>query len=151
MPSEIISRSPDETQRLGAQLAHRLKPQDCVALIGEIGSGKTTFVQGIARGLGVPPSSVASPSFVLVREYHGRIPLAHADLFRLEGLAEAATVGLEEYYEGPGVTVIEWANRIPAVLPDQFLEIRFSMVNPKTRTLAAIPHGKRYLGRGWFR
>ena len=145
------SQSPAQTRRLGMKLARLLVPQDVVALTGEIGSGKTTFVQGIAQGLGVPLALVGSPSFVLVREYHGRMPLYHADLFRLERLPEAATVGLEEYYDGPGVTVIEWANRIPAVLPDQYLEIRFKAPDPKGRLLTAVAHGKRYEARGWLR
>lgn len=118
-----------------------------MALTGEIGAGKTTLVQGIARGLGLPAGSVASPSFVLVREHRGRIPLYHADLFRLEGMPEAATVGLEEYYEADGVTVIEWANKIPAVLPEEFLEVRFEVVDPETRRLALLPHGARYESR----
>ena len=121
-----------------------------MALIGEIGAGKTTFVQGVARGLGVPDGAVASPSFVLVREYSGRIPLIHADLFRLERLPEAATVGLEEYYEGAGVTVIEWANRIPEVLPEEFLEIHFEVLDQKTRKITVVPHGSRYEKRKWF-
>ena len=145
----MISRSPAQTRRLGAQLAHSFRPRDVVALIGEIGAGKTTFVQGIAQGLGVPLSSVASPSFVLVRHYKGKLPLYHADLFRLEKVPEAATIGLEEYYESVGVTLIEWANRIPAVLPEQFLEIRFEVVDPQTRRLEFFPHGPRYEGRRW--
>lgn len=146
----LISRSPTQTQRLGTRLAKQLKPGDVIALTGEIGAGKTTFVQGIAQGLRVPPGAVASPSFVLIREYRGRIPLVHADLFRLERLAGAATVGLEEYYDGDGVTVIEWANRIPEILPPEFLEIQFEGVDPTSRRMTLIPHGKRYEGRRWL-
>jgi len=146
---EWKSRSSDDTKRLGEKLARSLKPQDVLALIGEIGAGKTTFVQGIARGLGVPRDAVASPSFVLIREYLGRMPLIHADLFRLEGLPEAATVGLEEYYEGPGVTVIEWANRIPGVLPEEFLEVHFDLLDSENRRISLIPHGLRYEQRTW--
>ena len=130
-------------------MARRLKPGDVLALIGEIGAGKTTFVQGIAQGLDVPREAVASPSFVLIREYRGRMPLIHADLFRLEGLPEAATVGLEEYYEGPGVTVIEWANRVPGVLPEEFLEIRFDLLDSESRRISLISHGSRYEKRTW--
>ncbi len=148
---EWISRSPDETKRWGEKLAAALQPWDVLALTGEIGAGKTTFVQGVARGLEVPDGTVASPSFVLVREYSGRIPLIHADLFRLENLPEAATVGLEEYYEGDGGTVIEWANRIPEILPEEFLEVRFQVVDPETRRLNLVPHGSRYEKREWPR
>lgn len=134
---------------MGAKLAQKLRRKDVVALVGPIGAGKTTFVQGIARGLKVPPGSVASPSFVLVREYQGRIPLYHADLFRLEHLPEAVSIGLEEYYERKGITVIEWANRIPGILPAQFLEIRFEVVDPKTRKITLAPRGARYERRKW--
>ena len=137
------------TKRLGAHLAKWLQPGDVVALIGEIGAGKTHFVQGIARGMNVPESAVASPTFVLVRVYHGRLTIYHADLFRLEKAPEAATVGLEDFYDEPGVTVIEWANRIPEVLPEQFLEIKFTVVSENTRTLEFLPHGKKYEQRNW--
>ena len=90
--SLLVSRSPEETEEIGRRLAARLGAGDVLALTGEIGAGKTTFVRGLADGLGVPAGSVASPSFVLVREYRGRLPLYHADLFRLEGLPQAASV-----------------------------------------------------------
>ena len=148
---EAISHSVEETEALGAALAARLKPGDVVTLIGEIGAGKTTFVRGLAQGLGVPAGSVASPSFVLVRQYtSGRMPLYHADLFRLENLPQAANVGLEECYEAGGVTLIEWANKVPGILPEQFLEIRFEVVDPGTRRLTAVPHGPLYAGRSLF-
>ncbi len=140
-----ISRSPERTQELGANLAARLMPGDVLALTGEIGSGKTTFVRGLAEGLGIPGSAVASPSFVLVRVYRGgRLPLYHADIFRLDGLPAALNVGLEEFYESEGVTVVEWANKIPGVLPEEFLEIRFETLDPETRRLMWLPHGARY-------
>lgn len=139
-----VSDSEERTRRMGEELASRLRAGDVVALTGELGSGKTTFVQGLAAGLGVPAGRVASPSFVLVREYQGRIPLYHADLFRLEGLADAETVGLEEYFEAGGVTVIEWANRIPELLPEDHLEVAFEVSGPSERRLRLIPHGKGY-------
>ncbi len=142
---EHLSRSSASTKRLGAQLAKMLQPQDVIALGGQIGAGKTTFIQGMATGLGVPPENVTSPSFVLIKEYHGgRLPIFHADLFRLEGADEAMSVGLEECYQMPGVTVIEWANRIPTIVPEEFLELQFEMVNRTTRRIQLIPHGKKY-------
>jgi tRNA threonylcarbamoyladenosine biosynthesis protein TsaE len=126
------------------KLANSLKTGDVLALTGPVGAGKTVFVQGLARGLQIPQEKVASPSFVLVREYQGRMGLFHADLFRLEGLPQAQTVGLEEYYERPGVTVIEWANQVPGVLPEEYLEIHFEVVDPKRRRLNLIPRGSRY-------
>ncbi|MBI3322891.1 MAG: tRNA (adenosine(37)-N6)-threonylcarbamoyltransferase complex ATPase subunit type 1 TsaE [Candidatus Omnitrophica bacterium] len=135
----LTSRSPEETEAIGRRLAGRLKAGDVVALTGEIGAGKTTLVRGLAEGLGVPAGSVASPSFVLVREYRGRLPVFHADLFRLEGLPDAATVGLEDFYPQGGITVIEWADRVPGVLPGEHLEIRFDVLDPQTRRLTFIP------------
>ena len=148
---QSISHSVEETERLGAELAKQLRPGDVLALTGEIGAGKTTFARGLAQGLGIPAASVASPSFVLVRQYSsGRIPLYHADLFRLDNLPQAANVGLEECYEAGGVTLIEWGNKVPGVLPEEFLEIRFEVLDPESRRLTAVPHGPRYLGRSYF-
>ncbi len=147
--SAIRTTSAAQTRRLGAKLATILQPGDVLALVGEIGAGKTHFVQGIARGLGVPPGSVASPSFVLVKVYRGRMPVFHADLFRLERAPEAYSVGLEECYDQQGVTVIEWANRIPDVLPEEFLEVRFTVVNRTSRGIEFLPQGKRYEERNW--
>ena len=145
---QSISHSIEETERLGEKLAGQLKPGDVLTLIGEIGAGKTTFARGLAKGLGIPAGSVASPSFVLVRQYSsGRIPLYHADLFRLDSLPQAANVGLEEYYEAGGVTLIEWGDKVPGVLPEQFLEIRFEVADEQTRRLRVIPHGPRYENR----
>lgn len=146
-----ISRSPEDTHAIGKKLARQFKPGDVVALVGDIGAGKTTLVRGIADGLGIPASSVASPSFVLIREYNGgRMPVYHADLFRLDGMPAAANVGLEEFYEGGGLVLIEWANRIPDVLPEEYLEIRFETLSPESRCFTAHPHGKRYEGRAWL-
>ena len=146
--AEWNSGSAEETKGIGRELAASLRPGDVLALTGEIGAGKTTFVQGIAAGLGIREGAVTSPSFVLVRECsRGRIPLYHADLFRLEGLAGSATVGLEEYYEAGGVTVIEWANRVPGLLPEEFLEIRFEVISADRRRLRLVPRGARYRER----
>ena len=148
---EVLSRSVEETEALGAMLAGQLQPGDVLALVGEIGAGKTTFVRGLAQGLGIPPASVASPSFVLIRQYSaGRMPLFHADLFRLENLPQAANVGLEECYEAGGVTIIEWGNKVPGVLPEEFLEIRFEVLDPQQRRFSVVPQGSRYLNRRYF-
>ncbi len=148
---EALSRSVEETEALGAALAKQLQPGDVLTLIGEIGAGKTTFVRGLAEGLGIPAASVASPTFVLVRQYSaGRMPLYHMDLFRLEGMPQAASVGLEEFFESGGVTLIEWGDKVPGVLPEEFLEIRFEVLDPESRRFTAVPHGPRYLGRRFF-
>ena len=144
-----ITRSDEETRQRGAELAGHLKPRDVLVLTGQIGAGKTTFVQGIAQGMGADPRSVASPSFILIREYPGRIPLFHVDLFRLEELPEAEMLGLDEYYESEGVTLIEWGRKIPEVLPSEFMEICFEVIDPSTRKLLLAPHGARYEKRDW--
>jgi len=138
------SDSTERTEALGRELAAELQAGDILALTGAIGSGKTTFVRGLGEGMGLPAGTVASPSFVLVREYRGgRLPIFHADLYRLEGMPEAVSVGLEEYYDQGGVTVVEWANRIPELLPEDFLEIQFEAPSDTERTLTLVPHGSR--------
>lgn len=148
---EKVSHSLEDTHAIGAKLARQLKSGDVVALVGDIGAGKTTFVRGVAEGLGIPPDHVASPSFVLIREYSGgRLTVHHADLFRLEGMAQAASVGLEEFYDAGGVVLIEWAQKIPDILPEQYLELKFETLSPQGRRFTAVPHGKRYEGRPWL-
>jgi tRNA threonylcarbamoyladenosine biosynthesis protein TsaE len=146
---ELTTHSPEQTQALAERFADQLKGNEVIALTGEMGAGKTQFVHGLARGLQVPDGSVASPTFVLIREYHGRLTVYHSDLFRLEGISETVNVGLEEFYDASGVTVIEWANKIPGILPDQFLEIRFEVIDAESRKLSLIPHGKKYEGLKW--
>ena len=148
---KMSSGSPEETRRIGRRFAQALRAGDVIALLGEIGAGKTTFVQGLATGLDIPEASVVSPTFVLIHEYQGRLLLYHADLFRLDGMPEAANVGIEECYEAGGVTLIEWANRIPGVLPSEFLEVRFIVAGVAERIIEVISHGARYEGRGWLR
>lgn len=124
MPSAMRLRSsgPDETRAIGHALAAALEPGDVVVLAGELGSGKTVLAQGIARGLGVD-EPVPSPTFVIVREYQGRIPLAHVDVYRLDHVQELHDLGFEEVVDGEGVAVIEWGDRVRAVLPPERLEI----------------------------
>ena len=116
-PFQRITRSPEETRALAARLGDRLAPGDVVALNGELGSGKTEFVHGLAQGLGVPPHLVASPSFTLVHEYPGRVLLVHLDLYRLEDLPASLLPDLEEYLSGPQVVVAEWARRLAPLAP----------------------------------
>lgn len=130
-----ISHSAAETFDFGRQLGAELQPGDVVALIGELGAGKTCFVKGIAAGLGVT-QEVTSPTFTLIHEYRGeRLPLAHIDLYRLDNVREAVNIGIEEYLGGPGVTVIEWAERIEPLLPANTQHIRLSIVDEKTRNI----------------
>src|SRR5213083_1206773 len=114
-----------DTQAIGERLGRALTVGDMVALIGPLGAGKTTFVQGVARGIGVRPDRhVASPTFALVNEHPGRVPLVHADLYRIARPEELRELGLEAGYD-LAATALEWADRFPEVVPDDHLEIRF--------------------------
>ena len=138
------SRSPEETRSLAARLAAWLQPGDILALFGELGSGKTEFVHGLARGLAVPPQvAVASPSFTLAHEYPGRHLLVHLDLYRLEALPPEVLPDLEEYLSGPGVIVIEWAERLERLLPGDYLEVRLKIAGEHERHLTFRGHGRR--------
>jgi tRNA threonylcarbamoyladenosine biosynthesis protein TsaE len=140
-----ISHSPAETRALGARLGQALAPGDVVALVGELGSGKTEFVHGLAQGLKVPPEvPVASPSFALVHEYPGgRLPLVHLDLYRLEELPPELLPDLEEYLDGHQVVAVEWAERLAPLLPQDYLEVRLAWRGARERLLTFISHGPR--------
>src|SRR5437773_6813002 len=107
----VVCRSPEETQALGTRLGRRLREGAVVACIGELGAGKTCFLQGLARGLGVE-SPVTSPTFVLINEYRGRVGVHHLDAYRTESVTEVLDLGIEELMHGDGVTVIEWADKL---------------------------------------
>ncbi|MBD5560421.1 MAG: tRNA (adenosine(37)-N6)-threonylcarbamoyltransferase complex ATPase subunit type 1 TsaE [Clostridia bacterium] len=117
------TNSAEETERLAAELAAKLDAGDFVALRGDLGAGKTAFARGLARGLGVR-RTVLSPSFTLMRMYtEGRLPLYHFDMYRLSGPEDLAEIGFDEYAEGDGVCVAEWAERAGAALPQRYLDI----------------------------
>lgn len=143
MRAELVltSRGPGETRRLGARLGRLLRPGDVVLLSGELGAGKTVFVQGMARGLGYS-GSVSSKSFVLLGEYSGRITLYHADLYRLEAPEQAEELALEEV-SADGALVVEWPERAPEVLPPDHLLVRFQVTSERGRRLALEAKGPR--------
>ncbi len=139
-----LSRSPRETRELAARLGAKLAPGDVLALKGELGSGKTEFVRGLAQGLEVPPQiHVASPSFSLVHEYPGRVPLVHIDLYRLEDLPPELAPELEEYLSGGRAAAVEWAERLGGLLPEDHLEISFVISGEEERDLTFVAHGPR--------
>jgi tRNA threonylcarbamoyladenosine biosynthesis protein TsaE len=139
---DVVSHSAAQTQRLGAHLGALLAAGDVLLLEGGLGAGKTVFAQGIAQGLGVE-DPVTSPTFVLVHEYEGRVPLYHADLYRLGGAAEATTIGLEEYLWGDGVTLIEWPDRALSLVPPDHLVITLRPISDTKRSIRLTPHGLR--------
>jgi tRNA threonylcarbamoyladenosine biosynthesis protein TsaE len=130
----IITKSAAETQRFGRELARQLKPGDLVCLVGDLGAGKTCLVQGIARGLQVK-DYVNSPTFKIINEYQGKMPVYHFDLYRLAGLIDLYDLGYEEYFYGQGVSLVEWAEKIIPYLPKQYLQIEMRRVNEQTRKI----------------
>lgn len=120
---------------LGQELGSVLAGGDVIALIGDLGGGKTWFTKGIALGLGIDSDSIVSPTFTLVNEYQGTPPLYHIDLYRLTTNSEVAALGLEEYLTGSGIAVIEWADRWPDELPEQTIQVEMNMVDDHTRKL----------------
>ena len=133
---QIITRAPGETKRLGERIGRLLLPGDTVALIGELGSGKTVLTKGIAKGLGIKGNPVRSPSFIFIKEYSGRIPLFHFDLYRLKKPEGLNTLGYEEYFSGKGVVVIEWAERAKNLLPQGCLKIELSILGKNERSIS---------------
>lgn len=128
------TESPEETQALGEELGKTLKPGDVIALIGDLGTGKTCLTQGIARGVGIAPDEVvSSPSYILINEYSGTVPIYHIDLYRLENSEEIAELGLSEYIEGDGICIIEWAERMADGLPHTCINIYITWEDENTR------------------
>jgi len=141
----IQTRSALETVRIGKTIGNRLLLGDVVALVGELGAGKTQFIKGLAAGVGIGKSAyISSPSFMLIHEYPGQTPFYHIDLFRLGKEQEAEELGLEDYFEGRGITAIEWADKIPSLLPKELLFISIAYVDRNLRSLEIVGKGKRY-------
>jgi tRNA threonylcarbamoyladenosine biosynthesis protein TsaE len=144
----VETSSAAETGRLGQRLAPLLRGGDVIALAGDLGSGKTTFIQGLARGMGIR-AAVTSPTFILVNRYpasDGRV-LQHADCYRLANAPlEMWDIGLTDLYEGDDIVAIEWADRILGLLPAEYLEIVFAYVDENRRRLRFVAHGERPVG-----
>jgi tRNA threonylcarbamoyladenosine biosynthesis protein TsaE len=134
MTHSFVAASPDATAAAGERLGARLGPGDVVALTGELGAGKTCFVQGLVRGLGVT-SGATSPTFVLVNEYRGRLPVHHVDVYRTQSLTELLDIGIEDLLDGDGVTLIEWADRCEALLPTRTVRVHIEGVGDEPRRI----------------
>ncbi len=139
----VVTRTAAETLLLGERLASVAEPGDLICLFGPLGAGKTQLAKGIARGLGVR-SVVNSPSFVVVAEYVGRLPLFHIDLYRLAGPADALGAGVFDERQAAGLTVIEWAERIAEVLPDARLDVEIEGAGDEPRRIGLEARGPAY-------
>ena len=131
---KVVSRSAQETQALGERLGARLGTGDVVACVGPLGAGKTCFLQGLARGLGVM-TDVTSPTFVLVNQYRGRLPVYHVDAYRTGSLTELVDLGLEEMLHGAGVTVVEWADKLLPLLPPRTVTVTIAGLGDEPRQI----------------
>ncbi|GLY12440.1 tRNA (adenosine(37)-N6)-threonylcarbamoyltransferase complex ATPase subunit type 1 TsaE [Bacillus badius] len=134
--------SAEQTQSFAERLAHLLEPGAVLLLEGDLGAGKTTFTQGLAKGLGVK-RNVNSPTFTIIKEYKGRLPLYHMDVYRLTDADE--DLGFDEYFYGEGVCVVEWAHLIEQQLPEHYLKIVISHKGENDREIALEPKGERYV------
>jgi tRNA threonylcarbamoyladenosine biosynthesis protein TsaE len=140
---EVVSGSAEETHALGVRLGALLAPGDFVGLVGELGAGKTQLVRGVAQGVGVPPSQVASPTFAIVYPYEGRLPLYHADFYRLGGYDELYATGFMDLVGGAGATVVEWVDRVPEAVPREWLCVTLETLAAERRRLRAEAFGPR--------
>ncbi len=146
MAIQVNTHSADETRQLGEAMARVLQPGDIIWLRGELGAGKTTLAQGIARGLGVN-EPVLSPTFTLIREHRGRLPFFHADAYRLEGAEQAVDLGLQEYFQRGGVFAVEWAEHIAEALPEERWEVLLEGGMDEERRITISAFGERYTQR----
>lgn len=128
-----LLKSEKETRKFGAAVGARVVAGTVIAIRGELGAGKTCFVKGLAAGLGIDPAQVTSPSYTIVHEHQGRLPLYHIDLYRLDREGEALTLGLEEYFEAGGVCAVEWAERAPELIPEEALQLDIQVTGPEDR------------------
>ncbi len=141
---KFVSEGEKETVAFARRLARGLKKRDCLALVGDFGSGKTTFVKGLAEGLGFRKKNyVCSPSFVILKIYPGRAPLYHFDLYRINSVKELEAIGFSEFVAGEGVAAIEWADKVGRFLPAGCLKITFSSGGPNRRFLSFSTTTKR--------
>ena len=144
-PLKLKSHSPEQTQLLGNYLGELAQEADVFLLVGELGTGKTCLVQGIAHGLAVKEYAF-SPSFVILREYHGRLPLYHVDFYRLDNIEEIADLGLDEYFYGNGVCVVEWAEKALEIVPrdNLLITLHYIPASQTKRSICLKPQGDRY-------
>lgn len=149
MGVEVRTSSAEETREVGEAVASLLRARDAVVLTGELGAGKTTFAQGVARGLGIE-ERVSSPTFTLVKEYSGILDLAHVDVYRLDRMQDVVDLGLDELGGGEDVLLVEWGDTIEELLPDERLRVELSTgdgVDDDARTISISAVGPGWLER----
>jgi len=141
-----LTTQAEETRALGRRFGRRAQAGDFVACCGALGAGKTTFVQGFAEGLGVGVNDyVRSPTFALVHMYHGRLPLYHFDFYRLSCLNEVQDIGFEEYLEGEGVAIVEWADKFPQLVPTVHLAVYIRLAASDRRCVQWMAYDRSYV------
>lgn len=141
MEYKVTTKNEMDTIEIAQNFESEKFPNMIICLDGELGSGKTVFTKGIANALGIK-ESITSPTFTIIKEYDGELPLYHMDVYRLNGSVEGT--GIEEYFHKGGVVVIEWADMIHDILPEERLDIKFKVVGENSRVLILKPHGKKY-------
>lgn len=141
MEYKITTHNEEETMELAENFESEKFPNMIICLQGDLGSGKTIFTKGIAKALGID-ENITSPTFNIIKEYEGELPLYHMDLYRLEDAS--SDIGIEDYFTKNGVVVIEWADIIKDKLPEERLDINIKIVNDEIRILYITPHGKQY-------
>ena len=141
---DITTNSADKTRQLGQEIGKLINQPLIIALIGDLGSGKTAFVQGLANGLDVPVEYyITSPTFTLINEYPGRLPLFHVDLYRLETVWDLEDIGLDELLYDQGVLAIEWADKLGDNLSGDYLVLQFNIIDDDCRKIELIAYGHR--------
>ena len=145
LEATYISISPEETRAIGRIVGEHATPGDVVLLTGELGTGKTCLTQGILHGLG-SDDLARSPTFVLISEHRGRMSLYHMDLYRVGSVEQTEELGIEEYLEGDGLTVVEWADNVPGIFPDDSLRVHIELVSEDKRRLSFTADTNRLAG-----
>jgi tRNA threonylcarbamoyladenosine biosynthesis protein TsaE len=141
----FFSGSPAATLRFGRRLGEKIAAGSVIALVGELGCGKTLFTRGLCAGLGVPENEVNSPTFAFVNEYRGRLPVYHVDLYRIDDIESGLEIGMLDYLARAeaGVIVLEWAEKVLALLPEDYLQVKFEVLSSQRRRLEFVVFGER--------
>lgn len=138
MAGEVISHSVAETLRIAEEFAATVKPGDVILLEGDLGAGKTHFVKGFVRGFGLSSDVVSSPTFTIINEYNGTLPVYHFDFYRIENIQESLEIGAEEYLYGTGVCIVEWPERVRDILPEDAQTVHIATIAPEKRKITFV-------------